>query len=86
MDTESVSLSISKLTDETKHVTNEMLLVIQRYRVLTDELLKRLEQMTNRAIQAEYHNKLIESVVSSGAVLNEITYHKLINGDQYVAN
>lgn len=86
MDTESAHLNISKLTAENKRLTNEMLLIIDRYKILTNELIKRLEAMTNRAVQAEYHNKLIESLVSSGAVLNEVAYHKLISGEYHVAN
>lgn len=86
MGTESESLNISKLTAENKRLNNELFFVIERYQILTNELIKRLEAMTNRAVQAEYHNKLIESLVSSGAVLNEIAYHKLINGEYYVSN
>lgn len=80
MGTESANLSISELTEDFKHTTNEMLLMIQRYEELTKLLLSKLENMTNRAVQAEYQNRLVESILCSGAVLNESEYHKLING------
>lgn len=79
MATESENLKTSKIKEDFKSLTNEMLLIIQRYETMTNELIKRLEKMTNRALQAEYQNKLVESLLSSGAVLGEMEYHKIMN-------
>jgi hypothetical protein len=87
MGTESENLKTSELKEDLKTLTNEMLLVIQRYESLTGDLLTRLERMTKRAMQAEYQNKLVESLLSSGAVLGEMEYHKIMNaGGKNVIN
>lgn len=86
MGMESVNQSICDIKEQVKTTQNEMGLIIERYEKLTVELLEKLEKMTNRAIQAEYHNRLVETVLSSGVLLNEMEYHKLVNGDKNVVN
>lgn len=86
MGTESENQNISEIKDGFKKTNNEMFLIIQRYEELTNQLLDKLEKMTNRAVQAEYQNRLVETVLSGGIILNEMEYHKLIGGDKNVVN
>jgi hypothetical protein len=78
MDTVSENQNSCELKEQLKTTTNEFLLMIQRYEHLTAQLLKKLEAMTNRALAAEYQNKLVETLLFSGTVLTESEYHRLV--------
>lgn len=70
--------SIGNYKNDIKKATNEFVLIIERYQKLTDELLNKLENMTDRAVTAEFKNKLVEAYVSSGLVITQTSYERLI--------